>query len=79
LWAEKALRQQPNYASSRRIVAASHALAGRPAAAQEMMARLREFNPGLRLSNLDDVLPPFRRADDRNRYVDALRTAGLPE
>jgi hypothetical protein len=60
-------------------VAASHALAGRLAAAQEMMARLRDFNPGLRLSNLDDVLPPFRRLDDRNRYVDALRKAGLPE
>ena len=31
LWAERALRHQPNYASSRRIAAASHALAGRPA------------------------------------------------
>ena len=79
LWAERALRHQPNYASSRRIAAASHALAGRPAEAQEIMARLREFNPALRLSNLADVLPPFRRPDDRNRYIEGLRKAGLPE
>jgi TolB-like protein len=79
LWAERALRHQPHYASSRRIAAASHALAGRPAEAREMMARLREFNPALRLSNLADVLPPFRRPDDRNRYIEALRKAGLPE
>jgi TolB-like protein/DNA-binding SARP family transcriptional activator len=78
-WAERALRHQPNYASSRRIAAASHALAGRLAEAREMMARLREFNPALRLSNLPDVLPPFRRPDDRNRYIEALREAGLPE
>ncbi|NKJ74095.1 hypothetical protein ELI13_12870 [Rhizobium ruizarguesonis] len=35
--------------------------------------------PALRLSNLADVLPPFRRPDDRNRYIEALRMAGLPE
>ena len=31
------------------------------------------------LLNLADILPPFRRSDDRNRYIEALRMAGLPE
>jgi TolB-like protein/DNA-binding SARP family transcriptional activator len=78
-WAGKSLRYQPNYPSAMRVVAAGHALGGRLAHASEMIARLCEFDPALRLSNLADVLPPFRRLDDRNRYVEALRKAGLPE
>ncbi|WP_245525680.1 BTAD domain-containing putative transcriptional regulator [Mesorhizobium sp. M00.F.Ca.ET.216.01.1.1] len=79
LWAEKALRYQPNYASAIRVAAASYALAGRAEEAKEKIARLCELAPTLRLSNLADVLPPFRRLDDRNRYIEALRKAGLPE
>jgi TolB-like protein/DNA-binding SARP family transcriptional activator/Tfp pilus assembly protein PilF len=78
-WAGKSLRHQPNYPSAMRVAAAGHALAGRLAEAQEMIARLCEFDPALRLSNIADVLPPFRRPDDRNRYIEALRKAGLPE
>lgn len=78
-WAGKSWRQQPNYPSALRVLAAGHALAGRLAQAQEMIARLCELDPALRLSNLADMLPPFRRPDDRNRYTEALRKAGLPE
>lgn len=78
-WARMSLLSQPNYASAMRVIAASHALAGRLGKAQEMVARLRVLNPTLRLSNLADVLPPFRRADDRDRYIEGLRKAGLPE
>jgi TolB-like protein/tetratricopeptide (TPR) repeat protein len=78
-WVEKVRRQQPNYASAMRLAAAGHALTGRPAEARRMIARVCEFDPTLRLSNLADVLPPFRRPDDRARYVEALRRAGLPQ
>lgn len=78
-WAGKSLRHQPNYPSAMRVVAAGHALAGRLAEAREMIARVCEFDPALRLSKLADVLPPFRRLDDRTRYIEALRKAGLPE
>jgi hypothetical protein len=44
-----------------------------------MMARLRELDPTLRLSNLAEVLPPFCRPDDRSRYIEGLRKAGLPD
>jgi predicted Zn-dependent protease len=78
-WAERALRDQPNMATALRAVAASHALAGRLAEAQQIMARLRQLDPALRISNLGELLPPFRRAKDRARIVDGLRKAGLPE
>lgn len=77
-WAESSLRSQPNYASAMRVAAAGHALAGRLLEAQQMMARLCAFDPLLRLSNLAEVLPPFYRPDDRSRYIEGLRKAGLP-
>jgi tetratricopeptide (TPR) repeat protein len=78
-WARRALRSQPNYASAIRVTAASYALEGQILQANEMMARLRQLDPTLRLSNLSDVLPPFRRPGDRANYIEGLRRAGLPE
>ncbi|MBZ9792914.1 adenylate cyclase [Rhizobium sp. 3T7] len=78
-WAGRSLRHQPNYPSAIRVLAAGHVMSGRRAEAHEAMARLRRLDPALRLSNLAAVLPPFRRPDDLERYVEALRMAGLPE
>lgn len=78
-WARMSLLSQPNYASAMRVTAASHALAGRQEKAEEMVVHLSDLNPALRLSNLADVLPPFRRPDDRDRYIEGLRQAGLPK
>ena len=74
-----ALQDRPDYQSGLRIAAASHAMAGRPEQAHKAMARLRQLNPALRVSNLKDVLSPFRRAEDLLRYEEGLRQAGLPE
>jgi len=79
LWSENALRSQPNFAGAMRTLAASRALAGRIAEAEKAMTRLRQFVPELRLSKLEEVMPPFRRPEDRSRYVEGLRKAGLPE
>lgn len=54
-------------------------MAGRPEQANKAMARLRDLSPTLRLSNLKDVLGPYRRAEDVARYEEGLRQAGLPE
>ncbi|PBB23415.1 MULTISPECIES: adenylate/guanylate cyclase domain-containing protein [unclassified Mesorhizobium] len=78
LWAERALRQQPNYASALRVAAASHALAGRSGQAKETIERHAKVAPALRLVNIADVLPPFRRPEDRKKYVEALKMAGMP-
>jgi hypothetical protein len=78
-WAAMALQCSPDYRPGLRIAAASSAMAGRPEQAHKAVARLRELSPTLRLSNLKDVLGPYRRAEDVARYEEGLRQAGLPE
>jgi tetratricopeptide (TPR) repeat protein len=78
-WAEKALRENPNLQQALRVAAASHALAGRLEEAQKAGARVRLLNPDLRISNMKDLLPAFRRPEDLARYLEGLRRAGLPE
>jgi TolB-like protein/Flp pilus assembly protein TadD len=78
LWSQKALREQPNFMTTNRIAAASYALAGRLEEAQQAIRRLRELDPALRVSNLEDQIP-LRRAGDLARYKEGLRKAGLAE
>jgi TolB-like protein/class 3 adenylate cyclase len=78
-WAAMALQDNPDYQPGLRIAAASNAMAGRPEQAHKAVARLRQLNPALRVSNLKDVVGPFRRAEDLARYGEGLRQAGLPE
>jgi hypothetical protein len=72
------LHEQPNYPAANRVLAASHALAGQSVEAQQAMARLRQLDPGLRVSNLTEVFP-LRRPEDLAKFTDGLRKAGLPE
>jgi TolB-like protein len=76
--AEKASRDQPQYLTALRIAAASNAMAGRLNEAQSYVARALRLDPGLRISTLKDRVPALRRGV-LNRYIDALRKAGLPE
>ena len=78
LWADKALVEQPSHLPANRVLAASCALIGRQEQASKAMARLRELDPALRLSNLKELLP-VRRPEDSNRLAEGLRKAGLPE
>jgi hypothetical protein len=66
------LQQNSNYLPGIRIAAASHALSGRLVQAQKAMARMREIDPELRISNLTELVP-FRAAQDFARYVEGLR------
>ncbi|WP_245476202.1 adenylate/guanylate cyclase domain-containing protein [Bradyrhizobium sp. Leo170] len=77
-WAAVALQDNPDHQSGLRVAAASNAMAGRPEQAHKAMARLRQLNPALRVSNLKDVLGPWH-AEGLSRYEEALRRAGLPE
>ena len=78
-WATMALQDNPDYQPGLRIAAASNAMAGKPEQAQKAVARMRQLNPALRVSNLKDVVGPFRRAEDLARYGEGLRLAGLVE
>ena len=77
-WAQSAMRQRPNFVISTSAAAAGGALAGRMAEAQEAMARLRQLEPTLRISNLKGLFP-IRRPDDFSKWAEGLRQAGLPE
>jgi TolB-like protein len=77
-WAEKAFRELPSFLMVVSVIAASHALAGRPDEAQRAMKHLRELDPTLRVCNLADWLP-IRRPEDLATFADGLRKAGLPE
>jgi hypothetical protein len=59
-----ALQDNPDFQPGLRVAAASNAMAGRLEQAHKAMARLRQLNPALRISNLKDVLGPYRRAED---------------
>jgi tetratricopeptide (TPR) repeat protein len=78
-WAAMALEDNSDYQAGLRIAAASNAMAGRPEQAHKAVARVRQLNPALRVSNLKDLLGPYRRAEDLARYGEGLRRAGLPE
>ena len=76
--AERASREQPHFIGAVRVAAASYALAGRPDEAQKCIARARQLDPELRVSNLKDRIGPLR-PEAFPKYVEALRKAGLPE
>jgi TolB-like protein len=77
-WAEKAFRELPSFLMVVCVIAASHALAGRPDEAQRAMKHLRELDPTFRISNLAKWIP-IRRPEDIATFADGLRKAGLPE
>jgi hypothetical protein len=60
------------------VSAASNAHAGRLSEAQNAMARVRQLDPDLRLSNLHDLFP-IRRPEDFARWAEGMRRAGLPK
>ena len=78
LWAEKALQDQETYAAALRVLSASRALTGRLKEAQKAMERLRQVDPTLCLSNIDERLA-LRRPEDLDVLSEGLRKAGLPE
>jgi tetratricopeptide (TPR) repeat protein len=77
-YAESAMRTNPTFLLAICGFTASSSLAGRPAQARRGLALLLECSPGLRVSNLKDLLP-FRRTEDLAAFAEGLGKAGLPE
>jgi tetratricopeptide (TPR) repeat protein len=77
-WADRAIRGEPKYLPAIRMAAASSALAGRLESAQNFMAHLRQVDPTLRVSHIK-AASTLRRPEDRLRFAEGLRKAGLPE
>ena len=77
--ATRALRDKPNLLGALRLSASGNALGGHFDEARIAIARMSALDPTVHLSNLGNVFPPFRHEEDRARYTDGLRKAGLPE
>ena len=75
---EHAVRERSNYLLATCVAAASGALTGRPSETERAMARVRQLDSGLRLSNLKHLFP-FHRSEDFAKFDEAMRKAGLPE
>jgi hypothetical protein len=60
------------------FLAASKAYLGNVEEAQAAVGRLLKVEPTSRISNLPDIRL-YRRAQDRERVIEGLRLAGLPE
>jgi hypothetical protein len=59
------------------VAAASAAMSGRDAESALALNELRKKAPELRLANVSTWIP-FRRPQDRDRFTEGLRRAGLP-
>jgi hypothetical protein len=78
LHADEVLQEGLNLHTALRVSVASNTLAGRIQEARAALARLRQIDPALRLSNLGNFTWR-RRPEDMAQYVEAMRKAGLPE
>ena len=76
-WAELATKEQPDFGPALRVLAASCAFAGRMNEAKEAIARYKETNAPMRISELWNY--PFRDARYYARFSEALRKAGFLE
>jgi len=77
-WAAIAVRQQPNFLASPRIMMACHAMSGRVEEAREVCAHAMQLDPTLRISGIKDSTP-YRRPEDVAKLAQAFRIAGMPE
>src|SRR5262245_919995 len=78
-WASKTARENPRVPGGVRILAASNAFAGQVEEARAAVHRLLQIDPSRRISNLTNVLGPYRRSEDVVKYAEGLRRAGLPK
>ena len=77
-WAKVAMRTHTNAPLQSCVAAASAGFIGNSAVAETAIAQIHQIVPGLRLSNIKDLMP-LRRPEDFARWADGLRKAGLPE
>jgi len=74
--AAAAVRRHPDYLLANSVLAASAALAGRPAEAEKAAMHIRQVNPRLRVSDLMEVFS-VRPPEARARWAEGLRKAGV--
>jgi hypothetical protein len=76
--AKEGVRQRPDGVIAYRVLVVGCAHLGRLDEARAAAERLKELQPGITLDWAERHIP-IANSDDRARYVEGLRRAGLPE
>ena len=77
-WCEKAVRQEPNNLLAHMMMAVVYSLSGRDEEARVEAAEILRIQPKFSLKKFEKKLT-YKREADRERFLSALRNAGLPE
>ena len=77
-YAGLAIEDNPEFTDNYTVLAAARGQLGEPRQAKAALDELLSRMPGLTLGD-DRLQRPFRRPADRDRFLDGLRKAGLPE
>ncbi len=77
-WANKVIAERPETPAGHRLLAASLAQAGQIAEARRALEDVLRITPGLTATLLRNITH-FKKPADFDRYIDALRKAGLPD
>ena len=75
----RAAEANPEFPDVYAVRAAAEGQLGRVDAARSTLDELLRRMPGLTVANFERLNRPFVRAADRERFLDGLRKAGLPE
>jgi adenylate cyclase len=77
-WARKAIHVYAEFPTAHRLLAASHASLGQVEKARAALAPLFRIVPDSSIARTRAGVP-WKKPEDAERYLDALRTAGMPE
>jgi adenylate cyclase len=77
-WARKGIHTYPEFPTAHRLLAASLSAAGQIERARDAVAALLRIAPGTTIARTRAGVP-WKKPEDMEHYLDALRRAGLPE
>jgi adenylate cyclase len=77
-WARKGIHTYPEFPTAHRLLAASLSAAGLIERARDAVAALLRIAPGTTIARTRAGVP-WKKPEDMEHYLDALRRAGLPE
>ena len=77
VWSEKAVKQAPEYIIGRIHLSSIYSLLGRMDEAHLQADEVMKLNPKFYVKKLERTLP-YKNAEVKKRYIEALRNTGLP-
>ncbi|MEN3385328.1 MAG: adenylate cyclase [Hyphomicrobiales bacterium] len=78
-WGKMSVSENPNYTANLRILTGALVGAGRVDEARDVAAQLLRLEPGFRVGVWGRTRLPFRDPEISEKYMEHLRTAGLPD